>query len=171
VLAREILRNVVQSEHHRVYLYKTKWSRSSAPRGAIFLCVWYWGLNSGPSPWTTAPALFCEAFFKIESRETIFLGWLQTTILLISASWVARITGVGHQRSAVCLFWDKILLWSPGWSGLELTIFLPLLPKCWDYRPAPRQGTHLASIKAWVQSPVQREKKMVTVKCMRLLLT
>jgi hypothetical protein len=26
------------------------------------------------------------------------LGWLQTVVLLISASWVARITGVNHKR-------------------------------------------------------------------------
>jgi hypothetical protein len=31
---------------------------------------------------------------------TIYLGWLQTWILLISASWVARITGVGYQCPA-----------------------------------------------------------------------
>jgi hypothetical protein len=32
--------------------------------------------------------------------QTIGLGWLQTLILLISASWVARITGVSHQCQA-----------------------------------------------------------------------
>jgi hypothetical protein len=31
---------------------------------------------------------------------TICLGWLRTAILLISASWVAGITGMGHQRLA-----------------------------------------------------------------------
>jgi hypothetical protein len=29
--------------------------------------------------------------------STVCLGWLQTAILLISASWVARITSVSHQ--------------------------------------------------------------------------
>jgi hypothetical protein len=32
--------------------------------------------------------------------QTIFLGWLQTLILLISASWKAKITGVSHQQPA-----------------------------------------------------------------------
>jgi hypothetical protein len=32
---------------------------------------------------------------------TICLGWLWTVILLISASWVARITGINHQRLAL----------------------------------------------------------------------
>jgi hypothetical protein len=34
----------------------------------------------------------------------IGLGWLRTTILLISASWVAGITGVSHQRLACLVF-------------------------------------------------------------------
>jgi hypothetical protein len=28
-----------------------------------------WGLNSGPVPWATSPALFCEGFFEIGSPE------------------------------------------------------------------------------------------------------
>jgi hypothetical protein len=54
-------------------------------------------LNSGPTPWVTPPALFCEGFFKIESLELFAQGWLWTTILLISASWVARIIGMSDQ--------------------------------------------------------------------------
>jgi hypothetical protein len=37
---------------------------------------------------------------EIGSHGTICQGWLQTMILLISASWVPRITGVSHQHSA-----------------------------------------------------------------------
>jgi ABC-type transport system involved in multi-copper enzyme maturation permease subunit len=43
----------------------------------------------------------CWIFFEIVSR-TICLGWLQTMILLISASWVARITGLRYWRPANC---------------------------------------------------------------------
>jgi hypothetical protein len=64
----------------------------------FFFFLWYWGLNSGPSPWATLPALFLWGVFKIGSPRTICLGWLQTMILLISASWVARITGVSHRH-------------------------------------------------------------------------
>jgi hypothetical protein len=39
------------------------------------------------------------SFFK--TFELSAWGWLWTTILLISASWVARITGVSHQNPAV----------------------------------------------------------------------
>jgi hypothetical protein len=73
-----------------------------------FFFVWYWGLNSGPTPWTTPPTLLCEG-----SHGTICPGWLGTAIPrnylprlasnrnpLISASWVARITGVSHQCPA-----------------------------------------------------------------------
>jgi hypothetical protein len=38
--------------------------------------------------------------FKIGSCGIICLGWLQTSILLIAASWIDRITGVSHQRPA-----------------------------------------------------------------------
>jgi hypothetical protein len=39
---------------------------------------------------------FWKGFFEIGSHGTICPIWLQTSILLISASWVARITGVSH---------------------------------------------------------------------------
>jgi hypothetical protein len=57
-------------------------------------------LNSGPSPWITPSALFLWRFFEIGSHGTICPGWLQTVILLISASWVATIIGVRHQHQA-----------------------------------------------------------------------
>jgi hypothetical protein len=51
-------------------------------------------LDSGPTPWFTPPALFCDGYFWDRALRTIYLVWLWTTILLISAFWVARITGV-----------------------------------------------------------------------------
>jgi hypothetical protein len=40
---------------------------------------------------------------------TICLGWLQTSILLISASWVARITGVSQWHCNLYNFyWSKV---------------------------------------------------------------
>jgi hypothetical protein len=51
-----------------------------------------------PSPSHLA---FVLGIFKIRSHKSqvISLGWFLTTILLISASCVARITGVSHQHS------------------------------------------------------------------------
>jgi hypothetical protein len=45
-------------------------------------------------------------FSRWVSRRTTCPGWLQTMILLISASWIARITGVSHQRldTLECLY-------------------------------------------------------------------
>jgi hypothetical protein len=60
----------------------------------------YWSLNSGPSPWATPPALFLWRVFWDRVSQTICLGWLRTMILLISASWVARIIGMSHQCPA-----------------------------------------------------------------------
>jgi hypothetical protein len=39
-------------------------------------------------------------FFEIGSCELFAQGWLWPMILLISASWIDRITGVSHQHPA-----------------------------------------------------------------------
>jgi hypothetical protein len=59
---------------------------------------WYWSLNSGPSPWVTP--FFVKGFFKIGSPKLVIWGWLRTAFLLISASWVGRITNVSHWHLA-----------------------------------------------------------------------
>jgi hypothetical protein len=60
----------------------------------------FWGLNSGSTPWATLPALFVMGSFRDGSQELLVRGRLQTMILLISASWVTRITGVSQWRPA-----------------------------------------------------------------------
>jgi hypothetical protein len=65
------------------------------------LFLWYWGLNSSPTPLATLTALFCDGIFRDRDSLTICLGWLQTRILLISASWVTRITSVSHWCLAI----------------------------------------------------------------------
>jgi hypothetical protein len=53
----------------------------------FFFFLQYWGLNSGPSPWATPPALFCDFFFFQDSVSRTICPGLSVT-LLISASWV-----------------------------------------------------------------------------------
>jgi hypothetical protein len=48
-------------------------------------------LSHSPSPF------FVIRFFKMGVSQTFSLGWLPTIIFLISASWVARVTGASHQ--------------------------------------------------------------------------
>jgi hypothetical protein len=67
--------------------------------------LWYWTLNSGPLP-STLPALFCDGCFWDMVSWTVCLSWFQTVILLISASWGARITGVSHQHLAPLRIFD-----------------------------------------------------------------
>jgi hypothetical protein len=60
----------------------------------IFFFLWYW-------VWTKGLHLeslhhFCNGVFRDRVSWTICQGWFQIVILLISASWVARITGVSH---------------------------------------------------------------------------
>jgi hypothetical protein len=55
---------------------------------------------------------FVKGFFEIGSCKLFCSGWLQTAILLISASWVAiaRITGVSHQCPAYNKLWLKPII-------------------------------------------------------------
>jgi hypothetical protein len=45
---------------------------------------------------STSPFYVCVRYFQDRVSRTICSGWLWTLILLISASWVARITGVRY---------------------------------------------------------------------------
>jgi hypothetical protein len=73
--------------------------------------------------------------FKTGAQELFAWGWLKTTVL-ISASSVAKITGVSHQRTAqyflivFFLFLRQGLIMKP--QLVSNLIFLPPLPKCWD---------------------------------------
>jgi hypothetical protein len=37
----------------------------------FFFLVWYWSLNSGPSPWALHQPYFCEGFFKISLMNNL----------------------------------------------------------------------------------------------------
>jgi hypothetical protein len=59
--------------------------------------------HEAPGAWTQGLHLeplhqpfFVEGFFRDRVSWIVCPGWLWTVILLISASWVARITGVSH---------------------------------------------------------------------------
>jgi hypothetical protein len=96
-------------------------SHTSSPfcSGYLFIYfLWYWDLNSGPTPWVTPPALFCDGLFQDRVLRTICQGWLRTAFLLISASWVARITGMSYWRQAtlVILKMWSFKLFALGWS-------------------------------------------------------
>jgi hypothetical protein len=53
--------------------------------------------------WATSPAHFALAILEMMS-QTICLSWPQTMILLISASQIARITGMSHPCLANSIF-------------------------------------------------------------------
>jgi hypothetical protein len=70
-----------------------------------FFCstgVWTWGLHLEP----LHQPFFMMGFFEIES-------WFQATILLMSASWVARIIGISHRH----LSREWVLKKYIGWLG------------------------------------------------------
>jgi hypothetical protein len=71
---------------------------SHSPSPHLFVCVcvcgtrvWSQGLHFEP-----LCQHFSDFFFRDRVSWTIYLGWLWTLILLLSAFWVTRITGVSH---------------------------------------------------------------------------
>jgi hypothetical protein len=79
----------------------------------LFCFMQYWGLNSGPKPQATPPALVLWRVSPDRVFQTICPGWLQTLVLLISVSWIAGITGMSHQHPA----WNSYYcLWPYIWD-------------------------------------------------------
>jgi hypothetical protein len=75
-----------------------------------FFFLLYWSLNSRPTSWAIPPALLCEGFFWDRVLNYLpMLAW--TAILLISASWVVRITSVSHGHPAYVGCFFKIRSW------------------------------------------------------------
>jgi hypothetical protein len=85
----------------------------------FFIChtgVWTQCLHFEP----LCQPCFVLDFFQYRVKQTICTGWLWTTILLITASWVARIIAVSHQHPALMvllfiyvyfLFINESVLW------------------------------------------------------------
>jgi hypothetical protein len=101
----------------------------------IYVFTWqYWDLHSGPhacstesTAWITLPALFGLGIFQIGPCKLFAQGWLGTTILLISASWLARITGVSHWCQTTYKEWRRMegdIVWAPGWIRMEAKFWL-----------------------------------------------
>jgi hypothetical protein len=105
-------------------------------------------LNHSASP-------FCDRYFQDRFSQTICPSWLRTTILLISASWVAKITGMSHQHLALpfCFsyFSDKVLWFCPGQPAPQLSYLC--LPCGWDSRCMPPclscQHVACSGLKSW----------------------
>jgi hypothetical protein len=59
---------------------------------------------------STSP-VFCGRIYQDRVLQSICLGWLQTAILLISASSVSRIIGVSHRHPAPWTTFKKLKAW------------------------------------------------------------
>jgi hypothetical protein len=84
-----------------LFFFFKYWDLNSGPCAYLFFFPFSFfcstgAWNSGPTPWATPPALFVKVSFWDTVSQTICPGWLQTMILQMSASWVARIIGVSH---------------------------------------------------------------------------
>jgi hypothetical protein len=95
--------------------------RQSATWLSFFFFCAVLGFELRASPWATPPALFCDGIFWDRVSQTICPGWLRTTILLISAYWVARITGMSHWHLAsnILLFYRFCLCTYSFWEAVD----------------------------------------------------
>jgi hypothetical protein len=126
---KDFIRDMMTFNSFRVNSLATRW--------LFFFCgtdVWTQGLHLEP----LCQSFFVLSFFRDRVLWTLCPGWLRTMIVLISASWVARITEVSHQhRLFLNLFFLQIRSHYVGQAGFQFVILLPLTPKCWDYRHKP----------------------------------
>jgi hypothetical protein len=75
----------------------------------FFFCstgVWTQGLH----PESLHEPFFCDGFSQDRVSWAICLGWFRTSILLISASWADRITGVSHWSLADVEFLHRLFV-------------------------------------------------------------
>jgi hypothetical protein len=74
-------------------------------------------LGRHSTSWVTPPSpFFCVEYFQNKVLWIICQGWLQTSIFLISASWVAKITAVSHPQLACFILWDRMSICSSNCS-------------------------------------------------------
>jgi hypothetical protein len=87
----------------------------------FYFCLSFWGVGLDfelrtsflqsrcSNTWAILPVYFCSGYFGDGLLRTVCPGCPKTTILLISASQVARITGMSHQHPATHLFYFFIV--------------------------------------------------------------
>jgi hypothetical protein len=85
-------------------------------------------------------------FFQDRFLQTTCLGWLRTMVLLISASWGARITGVSHWCLASLRFWWKL------WPVPQGHMLVHFFGGPWS-SPVENQQIQLLPVTYWVQWP------------------
>jgi hypothetical protein len=79
----------------------------------------------------------CVWVFQDRVLRTNCLGWLQTAVLLISASSVARVTGVSRWCLIVLLFLKKFFV---GTNETEGALETSIMTSLWPYRVKRRKS-------------------------------
>jgi hypothetical protein len=119
---------------------------------SFFLCFFflqYWGLNSGPTPWVSPPALFCEGFFQDRVLRTICLGWLPTMILPPSSPFDFKHNKISNKNKTNLLSLQVL----PYSLSLQLHFLLLskqllLIPAIYSFLPLTAQ-----TIQVWLLAP------------------
>jgi hypothetical protein len=86
----------------------------------FFFFLRYWGLKEGPTRWATPPLHFVIFFFfQDRVSPTSCPVWLQTSSLLISVSWEARIAGTSHHAQLQSWKCKKMQQVSHSWAAFQ----------------------------------------------------
>jgi hypothetical protein len=100
--------------HFHIYLISLQSKIPGQEKLQFFFCFCGFFFFCSTRPWTQGLHLeplhqpyFVMGFFRDRVSWTICPSWFWTMILLISASWVARITGMSHWYPASFVFWTS----------------------------------------------------------------
>jgi hypothetical protein len=106
----------------------TAWATLQAPI-SIFFSVLGLELRAYTLSHSTSPFLWRVFWDRVS--KTICPGWLHTTILLISASWVARITDMSHRCQAPMSIFVFLQFLQPIFTNFFFNFW------CWEVNPEP----------------------------------
>jgi hypothetical protein len=112
----------------------------------------------------SAVPFFCVMdFFKIGSRKLLCPGWLQTKILLLSVSWVARVTGMSHRCLAKCILIRKLshenYLLSWIWTASEMSHLLILSHQWLNCSMNFRGNSQTTTLCSLTNSPILQHRR------------
>jgi hypothetical protein len=92
---------------------------------------------------------FMLGIFEIGSHKLFPQGWLWTMILLIAASWVARIIGVSHQPLAI---------WQSGFHLLQIFWGQGIVPTLYVLQPL---FIKLLVLSSWLHTVKPRDHRLL----------
>lgn len=113
----------------------------------------------GLKNWKTMKSIKCPFAVCYYSRLVLLNNVWEKIFFSAVIDYSSRLHSTLHLHNPIFLFWDKSLVYSPGWpevhseelAGLKFVGILlpPLLPNCWDYKHMPPLSAAIVSGYLW----------------------